>query len=181
MRLVLAFRAFLRTLFNRPFADRVADLMSAGPESAPKAPAAPAVRPAEPQKPARPARNDALNLLAALQREGRLVDFLMEPIEGYSDAQIGAAARDVHRNCSAVLQRMFALRPLTEQAEGAAVEVATGFDASRVRLTGAVQGGGPFRGELRHHGWEAAQVALPEWVGSTESQRVVAPMELEIR
>ena len=35
-------------------------------------------------------RHDALSLLAVLQREARLLDFLKEPVEGYSDAQVGA-------------------------------------------------------------------------------------------
>ena len=181
MRLFLALRVCFRILFDRAFAQRVVDLSNG--ETSASATAAPpvAARPAEPVKPAKPARSDALNLLAALQREGRLVDFLMEPLDGYSDAQVGAAARDVHRNCAAVLRRMFALRPLTDQAEGSSMEVAEGFDAARIRLTGAVQGRGPFRGALRHHGWEAAQVTLPDWVGTAESQRVVAPLELEVR
>lgn len=186
MRVVLAIRVFFRALFDRKFADGVRKLAADGgapaaspASSSPASAAAP--RSAEPSKPVKPGRSDALNLLAALQREGRLVDFLMEPIDGYGDAQVGAAVRDVHRHCAAVVQRMFALKPLTEQAEGSSLEVAEGFDAARIRLTGAVQGRGPFRGALCHHGWEATQVALPEWVGTSESQRVVAPMELEVR
>src|SRR5262245_52773100 len=34
-------------------------------------------------------REGALALLALLQREGRLVDFLREPLDGFSDADIG--------------------------------------------------------------------------------------------
>src|SRR5207253_6846543 len=36
----------------------------------------------------------AVQLLAILQREGRLLDFLQEDVDGYADAQIGAAVRD---------------------------------------------------------------------------------------
>ena len=57
-------------------------------------------------------RSDAINLLAALQREARFVDFIKEPIAGYSDAQIGAAVRDVHRDCGALLERLFGLKPI---------------------------------------------------------------------
>ena len=40
-----------------------------------------------------------LRVLAVLQRDGRLVDFLEEDIDAYADAQIGAAVRDIHRGC----------------------------------------------------------------------------------
>ncbi len=36
-------------------------------------------------------RSDAVTLLAALQREARLVDLIQENLAAYSDAQIGAA------------------------------------------------------------------------------------------
>ncbi len=64
----------------------------------------------EPKKPAAAprGRSEALTLLATLQREARFVDFIMESLEGYSDAQIGAVARDVHRDCGKVLERLFA-------------------------------------------------------------------------
>ena len=72
--------------------------------------------------------SEAITLLAALQREARFVDFIQESLAGYSDAQIGAAARDVHRDCGAVLERMFALRPAVAEEEGTEVEVPAGFD-----------------------------------------------------
>jgi hypothetical protein len=183
-RIILAIRVFFRTLFQAQTAQAVAGLLSAEPTpaaaAAKPAPAAPpqAPKPA-PAKP-KPARSDALNLLAALQREARFVDFIREPIDGYSDAQIGAAVRDVHRDCGAVIERMFALRPLTDQAEGQPMEVGEGFDAARVRLSGNV-GKPPIRGTIRHHGWEASRTELPEWVGSAEAAKIVAPIELEVR
>ena len=61
-----------------------------------------------PLVPKPPARSEAITLLAALQREARFVDFIQESLAGYTDAQIGAAARDVHRDCGTVLKRMFA-------------------------------------------------------------------------
>ena len=46
----------------------------------------------------------------------------------YSDAQIGAAARDVLRDCGAVVERMFGPVAVIDQEEGSAVEVAAGFN-----------------------------------------------------
>ena len=40
-------------------------------------------------------------------REARFVDLVNESLDGYSDAQIGAAARDVLRDSKKVLDRLF--------------------------------------------------------------------------
>ncbi len=132
------------------------------------------------KQPPKAARSEAITLLATLQREARFVDFIKEPLEGYSDAQIGAAARDVHRDCCKVLDRLFAIQSLVSQEEGSTLEVPAGFDAGRYRLTGNVAGHPPFQGRLVHHGWEAAEVQLPAWTGTPQSARVIAPIEVEL-
>ena len=145
---------------------------------APVSAAAPA--PAPPPAPAKPQRSDALSLLASLQREGRLLDFLKEPIDAYSDAQIGAAVRDIHRDCAAVLERQFALRPAVDQAEGSVVAVSPST-ASRVRTTGPGAGQAAASGTLVHPGWVATRCELPVWTGDAAAALVVAPAEVEIR
>lgn len=179
MRMTLAFRLFFKALFDAPFASRAAALFESSPSGPPagreqveEAPRKPAKKPAT--------RNDALTLLATLQREARLVDMVREPLSNYSDAQVGAAARDVLRDCGQVIERLFGLQPLAEQEEGAEVEVPAGFDAGRVRLTGHVDGSPPFRGRLVHHGWIATRCEVPTWSGSEQAQLVVAPEEVEI-
>ena len=82
---------------------------------------------------------EALTLLATLQREARFVDFVQESLGDYTDAQIGAVARDVHRDCGTVLKRVSALRPVLPNEEGAPVEIPQGFDAGRYHLTGKVK------------------------------------------
>ncbi|MDQ3330533.1 MAG: DUF2760 domain-containing protein [Planctomycetota bacterium] len=97
--------------------------------------------PPPPPKPApapKPTRSDAFTLLEALQREARLIDFLKEDVAPYEDAQIGAAVRDIHRDAAKLLERLFAIRPVIEQAEGSAVTL-TGSEAGRVRLVGNVR------------------------------------------
>ena len=181
-RFLIAIRVFFVTLFNAEVAGRVEEMLRrpalpapAGEEEAAKA------KPKRPAGPKPPLRSEALTLLATLQREARFVDFVMEPLAGYSDAQIGAAARDVHRDCGSVLKRLFALAPVLQQDEDAEVEVPAGFDAGRYRLTGNVAGEPPFRGRLAHHGWEAAKCELPSWSGSNEAARIVAPVEVELK
>ena len=131
-------------------------------------------------EPEAPRRSEALTLLAALQREARFVDFIQEPIAGYDDAQIGAAVRDIHRDCAALLARLFDLQPLLAEAEGARIEVPRGYDAARYNLTGNVSGEPPFRGAHCHHGWVARRCELPTWTGSADGASIVAPATVEI-
>ena len=65
----------------------------------------------------------AIQMLALLQREGRLIDFVLEDLAAYSDAQIGAAARDVHAGCHRVLERYVTLEAILPGREGEAVTI----------------------------------------------------------
>lgn len=181
-RISVAFRAFFRVLVNALVAERVEQALKGQP--LPAIEHQPADKPAEPPpKPVKkaPTRSDALNLLEALQREARLVDFLQEPLAGYEDAQIGAVVRDLHRQCAAALERMFGLKPIEAAEEGATIEVPAGSDPARVHLSGNVSGPAPLRGKLCHHGWEATRCELPAWSGSERSVFVIAPAEVEIK
>jgi hypothetical protein len=177
-RIFLAIRIFFLTLFNAAVAEKVRQMLGG---TQPSAGPLPPPQPKPPAAPKPPARSEALTLLAALQREARFIDFIEESLTGYSDAQIGAVARDVHRDCAAVLNRLFEPRPAVAQDEGSQMEVLAGFDAGRIHLTGNVAGDPPFRGRLVHPGWEAAKCELPTWMGSKDSARVIAPAEVEIR
>lgn len=165
------FRILWRIWRDADFAGRVRQLEAGKLVPPPKADKA------EPKK---PRRSEALTLLSVLQREARLVDFIKEPIAGYADAQIGAAVRDVHKNCAAVLDRMFGIEPLAQAAEGATLEVPRGFDPAQYRLTGQIPNEPPFRGTVQHHGWKATRCELPDWTGTDASVLVVAPAEVEI-
>jgi hypothetical protein len=129
-------------------------------------------------EPARPAGAEALHLLALLQRDGRLVDFLSEELAGFSDAEIGAAARTVHEGCRKVLDAYVPLEPVFPEGEGARVTVQPGFDAAAVRLTGNVVGAPPFTGTVRHHGWRAKELRIPP--APPGDARVLAPAEVEL-
>ena len=135
---------------------------------------------AKPVLPKPPARSEALTLLATLQREARFVDFIQEPIAAYSDAQIGAAVRDIHRDCGTVLKRLFALQPVVSDGEGTELTLPTGFDAGRFRLTGKVADQPQPKGRVVHQGWEASQCELPLWTGGETAAKVIAPAEVEV-
>jgi hypothetical protein len=182
MRLGVALKAFFRALRDRTFAaqlDRLLQGQAAALSTTTASPLADRLR-ADTVAQAS-TRSDALTLLATLQREARLIDFFMEDLSGYDDTQISAAVRDVHRACAEALERMFALRPLRYQEEGAHVEILAGYDPVQVQLTGNVTGQPPLRGTLVHHGWQALQCELPTWSGQEESARVIAPAEVEVQ
>jgi hypothetical protein len=182
MRLGLALKAFFRALRDRTFAEQLDRLLQGQPLALSPTTEVPLAERLRADMGAQaPTRSDALTLLATLQREARLIDFLMEDLSGYDDVYIGAAARGVHRACAEVLERMFALRPLRYQEEGAHVEIVAGYDPAQVTLTGNVTGQLPLRGTLVHHGWQAMQCELPTWSGQEESARVIAPAEVEVQ
>jgi hypothetical protein len=124
-------------------------------------------------------RSEAITLLATLQREARFVDLVQESLTEYSDAQVGAAARDVLRDCRTVLDRFFDLHPVVDQPEGTPVEIGVDQSTGRYRLTGADSTGLSNQGSLVHHGWEARQCQLPKWSGSEDLALLVVPAELE--
>ena len=144
-------------------------------ESKPATPIAPKT-----PRPVAPTRNEAISLLATLQREARFIDIVKEPLGDYSDAQVGAAARDVLRDCGTVLDRLFKLEPIVEQAEGANVEIPPNADSARYRLSGNATDDAT-SGSLVHHGWKARQCELPKWTGSKDSALIVAAAELEVK
>ena len=191
-RIWTALRIFFSTLFNADTAAEVQRVLSRTEPSGPTE-AEPVAKPEpkreskkpepkrESKKPEPAVQSEAVTLLGTLQREARFVDFIKEPLGEYTDAQIGAAARDFHRDTGRVLDRLFAIRPISEAAEGSETEVPEGFDATRYRLTGSVTGQPPFCGYLRHHGWEATRCELPTFSGSPAAARTVAPVEVEVR
>jgi|SRR6516162_7369837 hypothetical protein len=162
-RLGVALRSLGRALRDQAFADKVQPLLEPPPEDL------------APPKPS----GVPLRLLALLQREGRLLDFLLENIQAYSDDQVGAAVRDIHRHCQAALNEHLVLEPVLPQSEGDNVEVPVGFDPSAIRLTGNVTGEPPFKGILQHHGWRVKELKLtPPPEGQDEF--VLQPAEVEL-
>jgi hypothetical protein len=155
-RFVLAIKAFWNILTNAEFASRVEPLFS-------NAPTGPDLR-----------------ILAVLQRDGRLVDFLQEDIDTYADAQIGAAVRDIHRGCRKALHDYLTIEPVLNGQEDSPVSVAPDFDPAEIRLTGNIQGSPPFRGVLKHHGWRVKSVQLPALPKSRGETSLLAPAEVEI-
>lgn len=180
----LAFLCFFRLLFGRRLPAEAAKYLpeDAQPKQLPAPPPAkPAEKPAEKPKPVGTTsqRDGALALLALLQREGRFVDFVRDSVDGASDADIGAAAREVHRGCRKVLDQILTFEPVMPGAEEEKVSVPKGFDPSEVRLIGEAKGDPPYRGTLRHHGWRVVDARLPTLAEGVD-RTVIAPAEVEL-
>jgi len=120
-----------------------------------------------------------LHLFSLMQREGRLMDFLNEDLDGYDDAQIGSAVRSIHAGCRQLVQEYLSPKPVMDQHEGAVVKVPVDFDPGVIKLTGNVVGEPPFNGILRHKGWQVGKMNLPTLSGSQNAE-IIAPAEVEI-
>ena len=189
---VLAFIAFFRVLFGRPLPESLAPKQLPAPEPEVKERVEPSggervieriVEKVVVEKPktstAAAQRDGALALLALLQREGRFVDFVRDSVEGASDADIGAAAREVHRGCRKVLDQHLTIEPVMPGEEEAKVSVPKGFDPAEIRLIGEAKGEPPYRGTLRHHGWRVVDAKLPSLAEGVD-RAVIAPAEVEL-
>jgi hypothetical protein len=171
-RISLAFKAFFGILFGDGLPEAVAQAYGftkeskAKPASAPKS-AAPEARPTD----------GALQILGILQRDARLIDFLMEDVSPYSDDQVGAAFRQVNEQGRAALERYVTLRPVIDGVVNTPVRVES-RDPNATKLIGNVPADGKAaQGVLRHNGWRAESVNLPKIAGDV---KVLAPAEIEI-
>ncbi len=170
-RIVLAFRAFFALLFGGKLpTDLAAELgLATKTPPPPPQPPAPEIKPTD----------GALQLLGILQRDARMLDFLMEDITPYSDEQVGAAARDVQQKSRDVLTRCFAPVPVIDAVEGSVANPPDG-NAALVKYVGNVPASGkPGPGVLRHRGWRATTASLPA-LNSRQDLAVLAPAEIEV-
>lgn len=182
-RVPLAFGAFFSTLSDAAYAARVEKLslaVAAPPAPAPTPAPAPVPTPAAAPVIVKEATPDAaLQLLALLQREARLIDFTQENLGSHADADIGAAARVVHEGCAKVMREYFTIDAVRQEAEGSRIVLQQGFDSAQVRLTGNVVGSAPFTGTLSHRGWRASSVRLPK-LSAQHDAAILAPAEVEL-
>ena len=172
-RISLAFKSFFSILFKDNLPESVAQAYGYAKAPAPKAAAAkPAIREER-------ASDGALQMLGILQRDARLLDFLMEDLKPYSDDQVGAAFRQVNEQGRATLERYVTVRPVIDAVDNTRVTVPS-RDPNTVKLIGNVPADGNAReGILRHKGWRVERVELPK-PASGQDVKVLAPAEIEV-
>lgn len=170
-RLSFAFRCFFSLLFEGAIPQDVLQKLGVSTVTAPpKSDSAP---------PSPESLDRAVQMLALLQRDGRLVDFLAEDVSAYADGQLGAAVRSIHASCRPVLDRYVKLEPILDSEEDQPVTVPAGFDPATIKLVGNVTGDPPIRGLLRHRGWRVTEVTLPT-LPQGSGRMIVAPAEVEV-
>lgn len=185
-----AFRAFFAALTNREVAAGIDGLLR-GDKSAPRArieqspmasPVQPASVAASSRQEVRPVRSEAIALLAMLQRESRLVDLIQEPLEQFSDAQVGAAARPCLQQCRKTLARVFDVQPLLDGSEGSRVEVPANASPLRYQWVGngPAAGHASLTGQIVHPGWQARKRDLGQWTGDLEDANVIAAAQVQL-
>jgi hypothetical protein len=178
LRIFLAFRCFFNILFQGRLSEAAMGALglSRRAPSASPAPAKAAAAAAAP--PAVKTSDGALQILSILQRDARLVDFLMEDISSYADDQVGAAVRELHRQCRDSIARYVTLQPVIDGVEGTFTQ-APSKDPNVVKFIGNVPAKPPSGGVLRHKGWRASKVDLPVLSGKQDAS-VLAPAEIEV-
>ena len=158
-------------------AERVTELLAADFSPARDAAKPPPSRAFD--EPAPRAGGDALQLLSLLQTEARLVDFLMEEVAAAPDAQVGVAAKEIHKKARRVLTDHLTLTEILPGSDGDVVTVPTGFDPREVRVVGQVTGSPPFTGNLQHPGWKVRELRLPAAAAGGDAM-VIQPAEVEL-
>lgn len=203
MRIGLAFSCFFRLLFGKKLPASAAGFIEGGTPAALAAEAAatpketptvstvtmPTAAPSTAAKATKADRDalmkdGALGLMAILQEEGRLVDFLREDISGFSDADIGAAARAVHRGCKRVVDSYVTLEPIIPGEEDAQITLPAGFSPQEIRTSSSKPAPSASTtsgtsGILRHHGWRATNVKFPQWADGID-RTVIAPAQVDL-
>jgi len=157
-------------------------LVSPGKGPEPEHPKPEAAKPMPVPAAGNQAEAEIVGFLATLQERGRLVDFLMEDITTYDDAQVGVAARVVHEGCKAAMREHFNIRSVREENEGSFITIPVGYTADEYRLIGNIRGAGPFSGTLVHRGWKTEWVKLPRILRvNSERLPTIAPAEVELK
>jgi hypothetical protein len=170
-RIAQAFRSFFSILFSGKLPADVAKALGFTPAKAP----APASKPAAQARP----QDGAIQILGILQRDSRLIDFLMEDISAYSDDQVGAAVRTLHDQSRDSLNRYLRLTPVIDGVEGSFTKLDSS-DPTSVKLLGNVPVSGKAPGGLlRHKGWRAEKVDLPP-ITPGPNASILAPAEIEV-
>ena len=165
-KLVIAFNCFFKILFNRIFYENVKNLIMSDKAK-------------ELEDRGDKEQFKATRILTILQRDARFIDFLKENLDTATDEQIGAVARNIHKDCKKALDSYLTIEEVIKKEEGSNITVEKGFDPSVISLTGNVSGDPPFCGTLRHHGWKVKEIKLAPLPKSID-QSIIQPAEVEL-
>ena len=185
MGLGVAVGAFLKCLFNGDFSSDVKDLaMQRKTKGKAQKEVQKTVEKVE-EKPIREEKtnekayhNGAIHILAQMQKEGRLIDFLNENLDNYNDEEIGGSVRTIHEGCKKAVWESLKMDKVVDQEEESTCRINKDYDAKSIKLTGRVSDNFPMKGNLIHPGWKVSEVKLTQKKGA--STDILAPAEVEI-
>lgn len=134
-------------------------------------------------------RSEAIELLAALQREARFIDFIKDDISVTSCSRetLFEIVKMVHDRCADTCEKIFSIRPLSDEDE---IKLGSSEnprgDSTQAKITNTTEHkllteGPNSRPNKRiiHHGWYATKCDLPKWQGDKKDEFVIAPREYE--
>jgi hypothetical protein len=181
----LALGAFLKCLFNSDFAGEVKALALHRKSNKPKASLKTELAKEKIDGPSKNIdlqkesyNNGAIHILAEMQKEGRLIDFLKENLDDYNDEEIGGSVRSIHEGCKKAIDTHIQMEKVLDQEEESTCRINKDYDAKSIKLTGRVSDTYPMKGSLVHPGWKVKEVKLTQKSKST--QNIIAPAEVEI-
>lgn len=127
----------------------------------------------------------AVQLLSVLQKQGRLIDFLMEDIGEVEDEQVASAARVVHSGCQDVLHKYFSILPIRNESEGQGLQVFEEEVDKSIELQGDCDPKQKSTAILLHKGWKNENVQLPTLTKEKQKllidNQILYPAQAEIR
>src|SRR5579884_1498203 len=127
-RIIFAIRSFFAILFTGSLPADIAEAYGfRKPAAVPPPKPAPVIKTSD----------GAMQILGILQRDARLIDFLMEDIAGYSDDQVGAVVRNLHEQARTALERYVQLAPVIDGVEGTYTKIEKN-DPATLKLLGNV-------------------------------------------
>jgi hypothetical protein len=165
---------------------KIDSLLANSPASVPHIPPPPAApEPAKVEKrgpiipPAPKPTGEPLQLLAILQAESKLIDFLLEDISSASDLQVGLGVREVHKLAQAALKKHLVIEPILPGEYEDRVTVPKGFNPSAIQVIGNVTGEPPFNGKLAYNGLRVKEIKLPTRPEGQDPM-ILMPAEVEM-
>lgn len=131
-------------------------------------------------------RSEAIELLAALQREARFIDFIKDDLSDTNCSRdtLFEVVKMVHDRCAETCEKYFAIRPLVGEIKQGASKAPKGDSAqekntTQLKSTTEDTNSQPNK-RIIHPGWHATRCDLPVWQGDKKDEFILAPREYEV-
>ena len=131
-------------------------------------------------------RSEAIELLVALQREARFIDFIKDDLSDTNCSRdtLFEVVKMVHDRCAETCEKYFAIIPLVGEIKQGASKAPKGDSAhekntTQLKSTTEDANSQPNK-RIIHPGWYATRCDLPVWQGDKKDEFILAPREYEV-